>query len=179
MTIETLKIRVRGSDIIAAVQAIAKNPVQEKDYINGQFIFKIGQRSDYLYKHLRVTAEGQDIDPEKTYKQVEVLSHNWGGDIYPCGCSQVFETEAVSKFAESLKEALIPHAISDTSELVVLFTFEGKRYEISSSVGVNVGSVIVLPDGRAIVVHSLNETCPPSPRECAVIGQYLLAKASE
>lgn len=49
------------------------------------------------------------------------------------------------------------------------FTFEGRRYAVSSAVGSGNNVIIRLPDRRTIEVRTWTNTLPPQPKDLAVI----------
>lgn len=109
MAQDTIRKEVTGQQIIDAVKAIAGQGAHvERDYVDGENVFIVGQSSAYPYKQLIVLADGdQRINPAKTYGAVTVMEHKWGGIIYPVGYNHEDVINAVKDFAQKLRQHFV------------------------------------------------------------------------
>ena len=159
MASDTIKIRVRGSDIVQAVKNIASEFIETYDYIDGKDLFVVGQRSNYPYDHIEVTADGNGIDPSCTYSSVKVAEGRWGGEIYCIGYSDDAPIMAVKEFTAKLRLELAKFEIQE--EPPIRFQFAGISYECPYDACTS--GFIVLPDGRVLKVGVWFESYPPQP----------------
>lgn len=116
MVQDTINLRVKGQDIIDAVKKVAKDPVEERRYIDGRYVFVVGQVSHYPYKNLIVkVADEGGIDPEKIYDQIIVAKHSWGGMVYIVAYGEDKILIAVKILSNSLRYELADKVQSDNS----------------------------------------------------------------
>jgi hypothetical protein len=107
MAQDTIRKEVTGQQIIDAVKAVAQEPYVERDYVDGENVFVVGQQSGYPYEHLIVTADGScNINPAKVYEAVTVMEHSWGGMVFAIGYGRDDVINAVKDFAQKLRQQL-------------------------------------------------------------------------
>jgi hypothetical protein len=177
MASSTIHTTVTGQQLIDAVTAIAKHLVSERDYINGNDVHALGQTSSYPYRHIIVRPENEPyVDPTRTYSNVVVSEHNWGGSTYAVGYTQDSVIEAVKEFVEKLRTELAKHVLEPQTQIFpehIRFSFEDKQYTVPLEACNS--DVIALPDGRVLVVGKWLESLPPIPTDFRVIGTLALA----
>lgn len=102
---QTLEILVLGSEVLAAVTAVANKPVSQRD-IRGEIdVLRVGQITPEPEGHLIVLVDGYyEIQFYKRYSKITVKGYNWGRQGQFVDAEKVAQAEKA--FIEKLQQEL-------------------------------------------------------------------------